>query len=461
MNFRTIGGAVRLRPAVLGIALCWASPLHAGLNYNASKSNTGNLVISDGTNCTAFVVLWDTNENVLGSTSATDPCPVSNGEYFLDNFQSPVVLSIPHVIAGGGWVTTLVLTNTTASAATASLVFYQETGAADGSTAPWNPPFPQGTNTQNIQLAPGATVFLGTSGAAPALTQGWGEATVSDGVQVYSVFTWSATSGGQGTAPASVPVSDILTPFDNTNSNLTAIAVVNPNQTSETITLSYQTAGGSIVQSTLTMPALGHHSFLLGSQLAASAGQRGVVEFSAPGGSFSLISLLFNPHNSFTTGQTYAVNNGPVIGAPDPLACLLNPLASGCPNPEYLLLTANAYVGAGTANPLNITILPGLNGAWNATVSGTVNGAAVNGTFVGGTLTTGNGVTFSFSTAAQGSTFTGGAMTLTLTETAFDAAVGDATGTISGQATFSQTGVGGGAISGTVHKHLSGVKYEE
>jgi hypothetical protein len=49
----------------------------------------------------------------------------------------------------GGWQTTLVLANTTVSAATASLTFYKETGAGGGATEPWTPTFLEGSSTQN------------------------------------------------------------------------------------------------------------------------------------------------------------------------------------------------------------------------------------------------------------------------------------------------------------------------
>jgi hypothetical protein len=294
----------RLLIAVL--VFCAAAPLAMGAGnvVNSSRSNVkGNLTISNGTSCTTIGMTLDANFNVTGSTSTTAPCSIPQGVYPFNPPSlpsSPVTLVVPQFVDGGYWQTTLVLANTTASAATASVTFYKETAAGGGTTEPWTPTFLEGTSTQNLSLAAGATLFLHTPGTSSTLTQGWGEATASDGVQIYAVFR--ATGGGQGTAPAVAIGNHILVPYDNTAGNVTSMAVANPTNSSESVSVSFQSAGGAISQASLNIPANGHQAFTFPTQFPGTANGQGLAEFYAANGGFSLIGLLFEPVG-FSTAQ--------------------------------------------------------------------------------------------------------------------------------------------------------------
>ena len=141
------------------------APSPRAANITTSRSNVQhNSVISDGMNCTADDIATDGNGNVTGTSSTTVPCIVPNGQYDLPIFPTggqvpPVVTVIPQFVDGASWQTTLGIVNTTASAATASVNCFQETGAGDTSTQAWTPPFTGGTNTQNLNLSPGASLF--------------------------------------------------------------------------------------------------------------------------------------------------------------------------------------------------------------------------------------------------------------------------------------------------------------
>ena len=80
-------------------------------------------------------------------------------------------LVIPQIADGGGWQTTLVLTNTNTLATTASLSFFRESGGV--STQSWDLTFLEVSSTQNLPLPSGGTLFLHTPGAASATTAGW------------------------------------------------------------------------------------------------------------------------------------------------------------------------------------------------------------------------------------------------------------------------------------------------
>src|SRR5579862_218321 len=78
------------------------------------------------------------------------------------------LLVIPQVADGGGWATTIVLTNTSATAQTVALTFNK--GTSGGATAPWTPPFKETVTLSSINLPAGATLFLHTPGTAGTLT---------------------------------------------------------------------------------------------------------------------------------------------------------------------------------------------------------------------------------------------------------------------------------------------------
>src|SRR5438045_3803296 len=101
--------------------------------------------------------------------------------------QSAQSLILPDVVDGAGWRSTMVLTNTTGSAAAASLIFHTDT--AGGGTQPWSPPFLETSSTTGITLSAGSSLFLHTPGTSGALAQGWAELHADDGIVGYVIFT--------------------------------------------------------------------------------------------------------------------------------------------------------------------------------------------------------------------------------------------------------------------------------
>src|SRR5450631_1870968 len=80
---------------------------------------------------------------------------------------------LPQIADGGNWRTAIELVNTTTSAASANLTFYQDTGG--GQTQPWNPPFLEVGSTQNLSIPAAGTLYIHTPGTASQLIQGWGQ----------------------------------------------------------------------------------------------------------------------------------------------------------------------------------------------------------------------------------------------------------------------------------------------
>ena len=168
---------------------------------------------------------------------------------------------IPQVADGGAWQTTLVLTNTGATSATASLTFFQSNGNGDGTTQSWNLPFQETSSAQTLSLPAASTTFLHTLGTAANLTEGWGQLQAGANVVAYAIFTQTVLGrqNQDGTAPAAAAASRILVPFNNTSGFATSIAIANSSTVSESIAVAVQPASGAAAQlSSISLPAGGY-----------------------------------------------------------------------------------------------------------------------------------------------------------------------------------------------------------
>jgi len=226
--------------------------------------------------------------------------------------QSAQSLILPDVVDGAGWRSTIVLTNTSAVLASASLIFHID--SANGGTQPWTPPFLETSSLTGIALAGGSSLFLHTPGTAAALAQGWAELHADDGIVAYVIFTNSVPGrpDQDATAPAVAGGGRILVPFDNASGSVTALAVVNPTATAETIYVTYRTSNGIVTASALpSVPPMGHMAFVLPQQFPGMTGQIGLAEFYSSG-SFSLIALRFNATQSSTAAPVY-IQSGPNV----------------------------------------------------------------------------------------------------------------------------------------------------
>jgi hypothetical protein len=221
---------------------------------------------------------------------------------------------------GAGWKFTLVVTNTSANEGGATITFYQDTDAT-GDTAPWSPPL-DGPITA-LSMAPGSSVFIHSAGTAPTLTQGWAKVEGTLGVEAYIIYTYSPTGkpSSDATAPAVSAGTRALVPFDNTASNTaslgTEIAVVNPNPTSEMISVTFRTSANVITEGTpISLPANGQMAFVLPTQFTSTAGAAGLAEFYSSG-TFTIIALRSNTSPSgifsFTSAPVYPTTGAPII----------------------------------------------------------------------------------------------------------------------------------------------------
>ena len=182
-------------------------------------------------------------------------------------------LIIPQIAHGGGWETTIVLTNASVNAASASLTFFQETDGAN--TTNWNIPLFETNTPQSLSLPASGTLFLHTNGTAGTTTVGWAQLQASSTVSAYAIFTQrvSGRSDQDGTATAAASSDRVLIPYDNTNGFVTAIAIANTTSSSETLSVALQpTFGASSQQTSITLPAQGHASYAISQQFPTTVG---------------------------------------------------------------------------------------------------------------------------------------------------------------------------------------------
>jgi len=315
-------------------------------------------------------------------------------------------LIIPQVADGGGWRTTLVLINTSATTASANLNFYME--LTGGATQAWNPPFVDASSTQNLSLPGGGTLFLHTAGTNSDTSSGWGQLQASAGVVAYAVFTWSPGGTSQdGTAPAMASASRILVPFDNTAGLVTAIAVVNPTSASESVSAAVEFADGSTSPAALpAIPAQGHIQFLFPSQFPQTAGKSGLMEFYVSSGSLASIALRANGA-ALTTSPVYAETGPPIITVQTAVAqvqsvTLSATSASGAQSIQgTVLLTAAAPAGGAVVSlsssstaatvPAIVNIPAGATSATFTVTTSAVSStqtATITATYLGNSVTT-------------------------------------------------------------------------
>ena len=231
--------------------------------------------------------------------------------------QSAQSLIIPDVVDGGGWQSTIVLTNSATTTATVTLIFHSDTSG--GNTQAWTPTFLEASSTTGLALISGSSMFLHTPGTAATLTQGWAEVHADAGIVAYTIFT-NRVPGHQdqdSTAPAVNATNRILVPYDDANGFVSAIAVVNPTATAQSVSVGFQTTDGLIAIDALpTVPAFGHMTFVLSQQFPEILGHLGLAEFYSATGNLSMIAFRFNPTQSSASMPVFFQTGAPLIQAP-------------------------------------------------------------------------------------------------------------------------------------------------
>jgi hypothetical protein len=217
--------------------------------------------------------------------------------------------------ASGSWQTTIVATNTSGSTATFSVTLFQEVGG--GATAPWNLQFVGVNSLQNIQLKGGETLLLQSPGTNSTLVVGFAEIQGSGPIAAYALFTQRVPgrSNQQGTAAGAPAATRVLVPYNNTNGQVTAVAIANPTDASESIAVGLLPSGGTATQpANVTLPANGHTTFTFPTQYTSTVNGSGLAEFYISSGAISVLALNF-AGGAFSTSPVYPELGPPFIAS--------------------------------------------------------------------------------------------------------------------------------------------------
>ena len=262
--------------------------LPQGLSFSSSGTITGTPT-SSGTLSFTVQVADSTSTSVTQTFSIT----IGSSLTFSSAFR------IPHIVDGAGWVTRISIINTSQVPVTYNFRFWGDNGAAM--------PFPivnQAPGVLSGTLAPGASFFAQSAGTSSTLMQGWAEVATSGQIGITSIFQFSIGSprDSQGSSLASLSGNSFLMPFDNTQGNVTAVAIANTSATQTlTVSMNYVTDGGAESTTSVVLPAHSHQAFVVTTNNPAVAGFRGAIHFSAPTPDIAVMGLEFTAAGSFTS----------------------------------------------------------------------------------------------------------------------------------------------------------------
>ncbi|HLI86496.1 MAG TPA: hypothetical protein VKV17_21485 [Bryobacteraceae bacterium] len=327
-------------------------------------------------------------------------------------------------IADGGlpgiqdWQTTLVITNTSSAASSiTSMSFWKE--VTPGNTVSWNLGFiePE-ASVFPLNVPAGTTILLHTTATASVTSAGWADIAAGPGIQAYAIFTSIAPglAHQDSTGVAMPAAARFLVPFDQTLSAAVGLAIANISNTSQTVNIAVKTTGGTTIQSSITIPALGHYNFPFNSINLAPAnltpiinsvsGQSGLMEIYTSTPSLAVLTLRFNATGAFTAAPVYAAAGPPIIGT----------AAGSTATPfSQLFVTGTWNLSLSTPSVL-FSISPNGSGGYTAVAvsqQGPLLASFTNGTLSGQTLTfntTGNSGLYGTSA------ITGGSLTLTVND---------------------------------------------
>jgi hypothetical protein len=211
--------------------------------------------------------------------------------------------SFAHMAVGGGWTTTIELTNTGAGAAHAHLQFYTD----DGNPLPLSLTFPQsgGSSTAAFldqTLPPHSRSVISAAGSS-VVQVGSARLTSDGAVTGFIRFRYGPWDQETIVPVDSRSANSYTLAFDNTNGAASGVAVVNLASTPANIPVVIRDASGAQIGSgAIALPANGHSSFTSTDRFAATVNQQGTIEFDTPaGGQIGVLGIRFPQSGAFTS----------------------------------------------------------------------------------------------------------------------------------------------------------------
>lgn len=231
---------------------------------------------------------------------------------------------LTHIVDGGGTQTTITLVNVDSLPAPYTLSFYGNDGnpvTFQTTAGPTSAPL-SGT------LNPNSSLIISTNGGSNTLTEGWGLLLTGQGGQTTTDTSGNVHYAVAGSAVFSLvlpgnPVADAQVPLDTGFDTIfelpfdytiaaTGVAMANSDSNNQlTVNVkAYDLSGNPITLATgsLTLPGLGHTSFMLTDKFPELNGKQGTVVFTGVGnadnqsGYFNVLGLRANlPNTSLST----------------------------------------------------------------------------------------------------------------------------------------------------------------
>lgn len=213
--------------------------------------------------------------------------------------------ALADLASGGGWTTLIQLVNTTGTSAQAHLKFYGDNGAALSlPLISTDINLNQTASSVDATLLPNGTVLIQSTGATgSALLSGSALFTSDPGVTGFLIFRYNPT-GAQVLVPmATGAPNSYLVAFDQTNGLTTAISLSNSTTATSNVTVYLRDQNGAMfASSVLSLPALGHTSFVLTDMFPAAALKYGTVQFVPPSGQqIGVVGIRYTPAGAFTS----------------------------------------------------------------------------------------------------------------------------------------------------------------
>jgi hypothetical protein len=236
-------------------------------------------------------VVWTPNVDISRTITATPSAAITAN-----------TLVIPQFVSGGGWSTTLFLTNVSTLSESLNLNFFGESGGARDVTLLGSGSVPSVATT----LAPGQTVVYETTSTG-TLDVGWASVTLgttNNRVTGFAIFRYGAAGAPDSEAIVNLGNTvdqNLVMLYDQMNGFSTGLALVNPGASPVTLNAAIRDASGTTIGTgTITLPPYSHQASFISERFPITANKRGSVVIDGTAG-FSILGLRFNPSGTFTS----------------------------------------------------------------------------------------------------------------------------------------------------------------
>lgn len=231
---------------------------------------------------------------------------LTTAQFTIGSASLPRVGVLAHVAAGGGWLTSISLVNTSSSPVTANVVFHTNDGSVLNLPVAGN----GASKSAAAVISSNALLVIDTvDQSSNTLQTGWAEVLASGALDGFAILRYAGSDGtaSEGTIPLQTQFpSKLILPFDNTSGFSTGLAIANlAANGARVLATIWDRSGSQIGSESINLVADGHGGYMLPDLFTETTGQGGTIEFQNPdGGGLAAIGLRFSPQGTFTSVPT-------------------------------------------------------------------------------------------------------------------------------------------------------------